>query len=162
MDMNLSNEQKIAALEALADDNGDVDADRVWKAAQSSNHLLHGLKEWRWDEHEAAVEHWRYIARRIIASCHVRVTFHEVEFSVPKYVRDPSKPYYEQGYAMTHRIADDNELARTALESEISRIEGAIKRALALARALDLEREFERMMRQATAIRHRVRPDPVE
>jgi hypothetical protein len=149
--MNLTSQQKNAALEALAEENGDLDADRVWKAARSENHPLHGY--FPWDVKEAAVEHWRYIARGIIASCRVEITFKETKFEVPKYIRNPSLPPQQQGYSLTQRVANEEDRARVALEVELSRAESALRRAVNLARAFDMLYALESLLGDIAKLR---------
>lgn len=151
----LTEVQKQATLEALADDDGDIDADRVWKAAQSKDHPLHDY--FPWNKNEAAIEHWRHIARKIIASCYVTVTYERVTYEVPKYVRNPDKPYNEQGYSLTARVAIEEDRARTALEFELARAESNIRRAANLARAFNLAVEFDAMVNGIVRLRRRVR-----
>lgn len=152
--MNLTQEQKAAAIEAAANQDGDIAVDAVWQAARSNNHPLHNLFPWNLEE--AAIQHWRYIARKIVASCRVEITYKETTFKVPQYVRNPDKSACEQGYVNVFHIKDSEELAREALNAEIDRIESAVNRALSLARVFGLEKDFRLILRGIAGIREKV------
>jgi hypothetical protein len=150
--MKLTDAQQ-AALAALADENGDFDADLIWQSARAPTSPLHDL--FNWDVDQAAVAHWRHVARQIVASCRVEVIRRHISFEVPRWVRNPDKPYFTQGYSLTEQIANDADRARATLEAELIRTEAAIQRAMNLARYFDfnLVANFNAMLAAIASIR---------
>lgn len=144
--MILDKTEIAAVIDATADKDGDVAADALWQAARSPNHPLHD--RYPWDERTAAIEHWRAISRKLIASCRVDIVVRDVTYSVPRYVRDPDKPADEQGYVAVERLRTDAKRASAALDAELRRIELACERAAALAGAFNLQRRFRAAIRR--------------
>lgn len=57
------------AISALGDEHGYVSPDRVWKAARSAAHPLHG--EFEWNKTKASEAHWRERSRQLIGAIYI-------------------------------------------------------------------------------------------
>lgn len=129
----------VARLRALEDRHGRLTPEVVVSDAKNPKSPLH--EEFDWDMKRAAQMHWLDRARELIRS--VRVLIHE-DTSVmrsPAYVRDPSQAHADQGYISVVKLRNDKELAREAVLEEFSRAASALRRAHAVAAALNLVNE---------------------
>jgi hypothetical protein len=131
--------------ELAARRGGYIEPDDVIADARNPDSPLHG--QFEWDVERAAMEHWRNIARKLIASVQIERVINEKTVEVVAYVRDPEKRGNEQGYVDVTILADRKDLARTALVAEFDRAEAALRRALAIAEALDLQEDVELLLR---------------
>lgn len=132
---------------ALADKNGGrIEPDQVIEDAQNPKSPLHG--EFDWDVEKAAWEHWRDVARGLIRSVQVERVVHNRTVTSIAYVRDPQKASGEQGYVALDTIKGTERLAHAALIAEFDRASSALERALAVAAALELEKDVESLLRR--------------
>lgn len=126
------------ALEALRDENGMVQPDDLWRAAEHPNHAMHG--EFQWDRDKAAEAHWRSRARTLIGM--ILVVGNDDENTLP------TKAYYNltvgtpkrRNYISSETIADDavyrHQMHITAL-SELRAFNNRFRRLLAASQPLD-------------------------
>jgi hypothetical protein len=144
-----------AALEAIAAECGGVlRPEDVVRRASDPTHPLHGSFEWN---DGAAAKHWRLDqARMLIRS--VRIVIHPREEApvqqlrlAPAFVRDPGKGTDQQGYVPIVTLRTDLEKARDVLANEMSRVEAALNRALAVASVLNLQDELADLLERVTA-----------
>lgn len=131
------------ALEEL-DRDGHTTAEEVVDAARPEDHILHDLFEWR---NELAAESYRLDqARGYLHRLRLRYVRNLIEYRVPVYVRDPDASPKEQGYVRTKLLLNDEDKAMAALRNEIDAVSSRIARARAIAYALGLAVECERML----------------
>lgn len=136
----------------LAEENGGrIEPDQVIAEARKRNSPLHSYFDW--DVERAAWENWRNVARDLIRSVHIERVVHEKTVRSVAYIRDPSKHSSEQGYVSVEILRDDKINARHALETEFDRAEAALRRALEVAKALELERDVEGLLRRIGLVR---------
>lgn len=131
----------------IADRNGgSIEPDQVIADARNPKSPLHSYFDW--DIERASMEHWREVARRMIRSVEVERIIHKKTVKTIAYIRDPCKTSSEQGYISVDVLRDDEFHAKRALISEFDRAEAALRRALEVAKALELERDVARLLRQ--------------
>lgn len=142
------------AILRTADLNGVVTASGVFQAAKNPNSILH--KEFIWDGDEAIKSLGLQRAAELIRSVRVEVIVDTHKIVAPFYVNDPrdTKP---GEYVPVNFIKQDETLKHGVLINEMSRIEGAINRARAIAGVLDIESEFSAMLDSVEAIRSRLK-----
>lgn len=148
-----------ARLEQLAQKNaGRLTPEAVVEDARNPRSPLHSFIDW--DDKKAAHQ-WRLDqARALIRSVRVEIHTEAKTISTVRYVRDPSAKE-AQGYVPVAKLRDDKDMAREAIESEMSRVLATLERAQGLADALGLADEFGTLLRQATAVLERVRKTEV-
>lgn len=132
----------IDAIVALSDVNGGtLTPELVVKSAENKNSPLHECFTW---DNKAAGTAYRLIeARTLIRSVRVEISTEQFSVKAPMFVRDPSLPADEQGYASIGRLRSDEDMAREAVVAEFSRAGAALARAKAVAAALSLSDEIE-------------------
>lgn len=141
------------AILELADANGYIDKRTVFEAARSPNSVLHD--EFEWDGNAAIIELGLQRASELIRVIKVEVVIDSHKIVAPYYVNHPSDS--KNGvYVPLAGVKDDATIKQGVLINEVSRIESAIKRARAIAGALDLEPEFDNMMSSVGVIRARL------
>jgi hypothetical protein len=132
------------ALDALAK-NGRLTADAIVEAARPARSALH--EYFTWDQADAADKCRLDEARRLIRSYEVVIITTPFVVRAPVYVRDPSVGG-EQGYISAAKLRTDADLARDVIIQEFERALGALRRAKAVAHAIGMEREVERLHAQ--------------
>lgn len=142
--------QAQARLQELHDRDGVLTPDAVIADAKDPNSPLHD--QFVWDVHEAAMQHWRATARRIISSVRIVIKTEKYSLSSVAYVRDPDKEGREQGYASVAGLRSDKDRARKALRSELMRADAAMHRAYDVASSLGLDREIEAIRAQIAGL----------
>lgn len=141
------------AILELADANGYIDKRTVFEAARSTNSVLHD--EFEWDGNAAIIELGLQRASELIRVIKVEVIVDSHKIVAPYYVNHPSDS--QAGvYVPLTGVKNDVTIKQGVLINEVSRIESAIKRARAIAGALDLEPEFDNMMSSVGVIRARL------
>lgn len=145
-----------AALEALADREGNIRPEDVVEAARNPRHPLHG--EFEWDLGKAAYTAWIARARTLIASVRVVVVtsppVKAFDLPLPRaFVRDPDKARKETGYIATSSLAEDRERSIRVLAQRLADLEGRVVEMLSLARHLGIEPELRAMLRNVEAVR---------
>jgi hypothetical protein len=139
---------------SLADEHGIVTPRVVFEAAKNPNSALHG--EFVWDGKQAIEDLGLQRAAALIRTVRVQVVIDSRKVVAPYFVNDPrdSRP---GEYLPLQSVKNDDELRHGVLLAEISRIEGAVMRAKAIAGVVDLSAEFEQMMTTVGAIKERVK-----
>lgn len=150
--------QKRSAIEACKDRSGRIIPGLVVAAAKNSKSVLHG--EFNWNEKEAAMEHWLDRARQLIREVKLRVVIDDKTIVAPYYVSDPSRE--DSAYITTISVAKDSEIAENVLLDELKYCERSIIRARAVASAIGLLPDLERLLEGILEIRRRVRPERPE
>lgn len=141
------------AILELADANGHIDKRTVFEAARSPNSILHN--EFEWDGDAAIIELGLQRASELIRVIKIEIVVDSHKIVAPYYINHPSDS--KNGvYVPIAGAKDDETIKHGILINEVSRIEGAIKRAKAIAGALDLEAEFDAMMSSVNNIRSRL------
>lgn len=135
-------EDIITELTRLAEANeGRLTPDNVVDAAQDEASPLHKCFEW---DDDAAAHMFRVEqARHLIRSVRVEVTTTEHSVRVPAFVHDPDCERGEQGYVSIRKIASDEDKSREVVIAEFSRAASALKRARAVAMALEIEDQID-------------------
>mgnify|MGYP000847629220 FL=1 len=133
---------RIKALEAT-DPNGVVTPRKLWESALDPADPLHEFFEW--DDQEAAAS-WRdHQARNYISSVRVTIVTETVEIRVPEYVRDQQQPPDRQGYVSLQRVKTSEDRSRETVLAEFRRADACLTRARAVAAALQLEEEIDKI-----------------
>lgn len=152
--------EKVRAIRALEDYKGRITCESLIDAARDPSHPWHN--NFTWDDSLAAHERRMDQARHIINKIKIQIVMEEKTVSSVSYVRDPALPANEQGYRSVAQIRHEPDSAKKVLREEIERIRAHIQRGANLAAALDLEDEFEDLIRDADALserlRHRLEP----
>lgn len=120
----------------------------VVSKAEDPDSPLHDLFEW--DDAKAGHQYRLAQARKLIARVTYKVTRNNITVVVPQYLRDPKAAHREQGYRRTATIATDKDLARRALDEELTRLRGAFDRAHRIAVGLQMEEHFASFDRKFT------------
>lgn len=141
------------AIAATADENGVVTSRGVFEAARSENNILHGEFEWDGDRAVEALGLQR--AAELIRTVRIKIVVDSRKIVAPYYVNNPRDDKTGE-YLPVATVRDSEPMKHGVLLAEISRIESAIRRGMAIAGALEIEREFETMMQSVDAIRQRV------
>lgn len=131
----------VARLHALEHDDR-LTPDDVIADAKDPESPLHN--EFPWDVNEAALEHWRDIARRLIRSVVYSVEIDTRRIDVSRYVHDPDTK--GQGYVTVPRVLSQRELAARCLAQEFERAEAACERSLSYAAIFKLSGEVTRLL----------------
>ena len=136
---------------------GHLTPEMVVDAARPKDSPIHGHFEW--DSKKAAYAHWLYQARALIRSVHIEVTTTQMSVRAPAFVRDPAMAGDRQGFVSVAQLRDDEDLAREAVVAEFSRASAALERAKAVAAALDLTSEIERIQDDIGVLSERARQE---
>lgn len=118
---------------------GNLTPEVVVRSAQDAESPLH--KEFTWDNAEAAHRYRLTQARALIRSAVLIVKTGETRTLLPAFVRDPDKPYREQGYILTAKAKTDEEMAHGVLKDEFARAAAILARAKKLAAYFGMEDE---------------------
>lgn len=142
------------AIIELAGEDGVVTPRAVFEAARSPNSVLHD--QFEWNGKKAVEELGLQRAAALIRTVKVQVIVDSVKIVAPFFVNDPrdSKP---GEYLPLQGVKNDDALRHGVLLNEISRIEGALVRAKAIAGVVDLSAEFEQMLAVVGVIKERVK-----
>lgn len=146
------------ALYALADLNGGrLTPEAVVEAAKNPEHPAHG--HFTWDNTEAAILQRLYEARRLIRSVKVEIRTEHLTVRAPVFIRDPQLDSTVQGYASLGRLKSDADLARDAVVSEFRQASSHLMRAQAIAVALGMAEEVDRLRHGVDALISRAQQD---
>lgn len=141
------------AIAATADKDGVVTSRGVFEAARSENNILHGEFEWDGDKAIEALGLQR--AAELIRTVRIKIVVDSKKVICPYYINNPRDDKTGE-YVPVSSVRESEPMKHGVLLAEISRIESAIRRGMAIAGALDIEREFEAMMQSVDAIRQRI------
>lgn len=150
-------EQQIAAVNALAKDDGRLEPSDVVQTARDPASPLHPLFEW--DDAAAAAAHRLEQARNVIKRVRVEVTVHNVEMKIPAYLRDPHANQQAGTYRHIAHIRTSEGQRRDSMVAELRRAKDAHRRAHNIALFLgarDIAYEVDAMSRQTDAVIARV------
>jgi hypothetical protein len=145
----------VEALRALEDESR-LQPQEVVASARNPESPLHSFFEW--DDTRAA-ESWRiHQARNLIRSVRLEITIEEQSIKTVRYVEDPTKRHGSTGYIAVEalRAERDRLSAYAVLDMELARIEGCLRRAEELARALGFDDAVRSLMKRTAALRRRV------
>ena len=131
-----------AVLDELAED-GQLTPQALVAAAKPKSSPLHALFDW--SDKRAAAKYRLVQARRIIRRHEFTIISDTRILVAPYAVRDPDVSAREQGYVRTVTLRDDREKAKAALHDELGRIAALLTRARALADALGIIGDIERL-----------------
>lgn len=153
----MSPEQRDAIKRRLSEiekaNGGRLTPDDVVADARKKDSPLHAHFEW--DIKKAAAAHWIEQARNLIVSVRVVVRTEHTKVSAPYYVRDPNADAQQQGYVSVPRLRTDQDMARDALLSEFGHVAAALRRARAIAAALDAVDEVDSLLQGVVGLRQR-------
>lgn len=125
------------SLIALAERNqGRLTPEEVVEVARDPRHPLHGRFEW--DDQKAGHAYRLAQARSLIRSVEVVITTHRLQIAAPLLVRDPDAGR-GQGYASLASLRSRPDAAREAVLREMQAAASALRRARAVAAALNVE-----------------------
>lgn len=131
------------ALRGLATrDHGRLTPKAVVAAARPSRSVLH--RYFTWDDGEAARLRREDEARRLIRSIEYVVTTSPFVVNAPIFVRDPMAGS-GQGYVSTSSLRSEANMAREVLLEEFGRALSALRRAKAVAAAIGMSKDIERL-----------------
>jgi hypothetical protein len=147
-------EVRVALEELAARNNGRLTPEEVIAAAKPKSSPLHD--HFTWDDKSAAHMQRLYEARELIRSVRVTTVVGEVVTRTIAYVRDPEKPSDVQGYISTAVLRTEADLARAAIVEEFGRAASAMRRALAVAEALQLRDEVQEFVDRIQSFKQRV------
>jgi hypothetical protein len=143
------------AIAACRDASGSITPKAVVAAARDPKSVLHS--EFEWDADRAAEQTWLRTAAALIREVKFTVTFEDKKLVVPYYVSDPRSD--ESSYISTIKVARSQSLARAVLRDEMTRIKQAIHRAMGMACAVNLKKDFELMLEEVVAIETQITDD---
>lgn len=136
------------------DGGGRLTPDAVVADAADPNSPLHDAFEW--DDSKAAQAYRIEQARVLIRSVEVTIRTDVTILRAPFYVRDPQAGDNEQGYVPVASLRTQKDLAREVAVAEFSRAAHYLRRARAVARALDVEGDIDRLLDGIMGLRERV------
>ena len=145
---------RAAALLDLEKRNRRLLPEDVVAAAADPKHVLHDYFEW--DDSEAARLYRLDQARALIREVKVTIVTNDLKIVCPVYVSDPDPDRKNNAYVALTTISKREDDAQRVLLDEFSRIEGALKRAKAVAAVLDLLDDLEAMAAALIGVRERV------
>lgn len=111
--------------------------------------------EFQWDVNEAALEHWREIARHLIRSVVYTVEIATTRIDVSRYVHDPDA--HGQGYVSVPHVLTERDLAARCLAEEFGRAEAACSRSLAYAAAFGLSADVSRLLSRIQTLAEKIK-----
>jgi hypothetical protein len=112
---------------------------------------LHTLFEW--DNERAAEEYRLNQAREVIRAVEYRIVRNDVLITAPRYISDPSIPGNHPGYVNIESLAQDDAMAVLAVQTELNRALGVLKRAERIAVVLDQGPQLASVVVAVTQIR---------
>lgn len=139
----------LKALQEIERANGALTPQAVVDAARCRSHPLHSCFEW--DDKIAGEKYRLEQARALIRSVRVVIETQTLPIRTIYYVRDPRCSPEEQGYVSLPVLRSNAELARDAILQEFERAVAALKRAKALARAIEAEDVIDALIRQVVS-----------
>ena len=154
LDQETKRQLTIQALESCRDSDGVLSTPNVVEAAKNPNSILHSYFEW--DNEHAANQHRLEQAAKLIRSFKVSIVVTSHKMVVPLYVNHPS-PSHPRSYLPLAEIKQDAVLSNGVILDEMSRIENAIKRAMAISCELNLQSEFEEMLEKILEIKTKIK-----
>lgn len=145
--MTLTDAQ-VARLKTL-EVKGVITPDVVVADARGTGSPLHALFDW--DIDKAAEAWWVECARRVIRSVTVEIVTKTVTFKAPYYTHDPLA--IDQGYRSNVSLRKDRVASKETVIDELKRASAAVMRARAVAAALGLEDDIDRLMRSIVGLK---------
>lgn len=113
----------------------------IVKEAEDPKSPLHPY--FTWEDTEAA-RLWRLEEARIVIKIFegVQVTYEDIIFNVPEFVRNPNKDYHEQGYTSLYRAKEETAVA--IVKNEFMCVLSLLRRSvgIAIAKKDDLPKNF--------------------
>jgi hypothetical protein len=130
---------------------GRTTAEDVLADAKRPDSPLHDLYDW--NVAAAAEAHWLERTRAIIRLVRVVVHTEHQTIKLPRYIRDPSLPSNEQGYASVDALRLESGLAHRALVTEMERVASSLRRARHIAVGLGLEDDVDELLARVSGLR---------
>ena len=149
-------------LQSLADRNGGrLTPQTVVEDAKREDSPLHELFEW--DARRGHEIYLMHRAREVIRSVKITVKTSETVHLAPLFTRDPTCQPRQAGYVSVRALRSDVDLARERVVSEFAAAAAALKRAKAIAAALDVGAEIDGLIFDVGQLRDRVMaPTPAQ
>lgn len=142
-------------LQSLADANGGrLTPQAVVEDAKREGSPLHELFEW--DQRRGHEIYLLHRAREIVRTVKIVVKRDDVVFRSPLFVRDPSCEPRQSGYVSVKALRSDVDLARERVVAEFAAAASALRRAKAIAAALDVGGEVDGLLIDLDRVRNRV------
>lgn len=123
-----------AIFESIKAKHGTLSPSTVVRDAAADDHPLHPSFEW--NDATAAHQHRLNQARAILRLPRTTVVIEGCRIISPSYVHDPGAAKGEQGYVAVAEIKSESQVASDAVDAEVERATGALKRAEGIASAL--------------------------
>lgn len=133
--------------------DGRIKLEDVIEDARAPDSPLHSY--FTWDIQEAVHKLHLEEARSLLRSVNVHYVVNQTVYHNIAYVRDPGKPERENGYIATAVLRNNVDLARAALVDEFARAAAAMRRAIEVAKALDLDGEVTAQLEAIEALKLR-------
>lgn len=141
-------------LQKLYDQHGELTPAIVVNDAKKKRSPLHNLFDW--DVEKAAMAFWHDEARRLIRSVKIEFKVETMQVSTVSYTRNPNKPANEQGYVSLVDVKSDRDMASDVMATELQRAFSAIRRASAMAKYLDMEKDVELLLKKLDKLRAQI------
>ena len=156
--MNAGKRQEVAdRLALLAQQNGGIlTPEAVVQDAKKKTSPLHQGCGFEPNDKRAAHKHRLDWARNIIASVRYEYWQEREILAAPMYVHDP-RGGNRQGYIPTPVARNDKHIAKEVLATEVKRAINTLRRAQAVAGALDLQDDLEGILAAAGVLLEKVR-----
>ena len=142
-------------LQSLADSNGGrLTPQAVVEDAKREGSPLHELFEW--DQRRGHEIYLMHRAREVIRSVKVTIKTSETVHLAPLFTRDPTCEPRQAGYVSVRKLRNETDLARERVVAEFAAAAAALKRAKAVAAALDIGAEVDGLIFDVGQLRDRV------
>lgn len=142
-------------LQALADkNNGRLTPQAVVEDARDEASPLNPLFEWNMSK--GFEKYLVNRARELIRSVRIVVKTSETTHRTPVFVRDPTCEPRQAGYVSVRQLRNDTDLARERVVAEFAAAAAALRRAKAIAAALDVGDEVDGLLVGIDRVRDRV------
>jgi hypothetical protein len=143
------------AILLCADVDGSIRSEAVFEAAKNPNNILHG--EFVWDGNEAIQQLGLQRAAQLIRSVRIEVIVDSIKLISPKFVSSPASNEGGNYISIDTLRHSTPSIKHGVLLDEITRIEANIKRAMAIAGALDVIPELMELFDTVSVIKTRIK-----
>lgn len=143
-----------AALHELEKDGRIQKADVV-NAARPKSSPLH--RHFEWSDKRCGELYRLEQAQTVIQSYTDNAVIDDIVIQLPHYIRDCDKASNEPGYVALDKVQEDRRMGIVSLQSEADRVKSSLSRARAIASALGMRAELERMLEDVLLTIERLR-----
>lgn len=143
--------EKAEFVRSLADENGNIEPERVVESARDPGSPIHG--DFTWDNKEAGQAYRLDEAKRLIRFVKVEFLVEDRTISSVLYVPDPNRAPKSRRYIDVTVAARRDDSAQKILMAELDRISAAIRRAYEIAEVLGLTDQLDHLLAETMKIR---------